>query len=310
MQEMTQINPLLKSHDHRININSEDLDSFYHKLRQPLQSIQLIRDLLDGNIKDKIIVDYLGRLDVAIKELTKTIDKEATKNLFGKASQYVELEEISHSITTKSLDTANVPNNNYDFIYVVDDDYALLNNLRPLLERHHFRVKTFSNVTNFLEEIDNESEGYLLIDQRLPGLSGTDIIKLLKKKNINLNSILMTGFGDISLAVTAFKAGAVDFIEKPFSGKDLLNIISGINKRLAPKQIVNKNSPDYDSQMAKLTPREQQVIKLVLAGYASKNIAADLGVSQRTIENHRASIMRKLKCRSIATLVRNMIRPN
>jgi FixJ family two-component response regulator len=306
--------PVLKINSQNISNSSYQENIFLHNLRQPLQSIQLIKDLLSAQIKDTVIVDYLGRLDTAINKLSSVIDKEVINNethdVYGKAIQDVEIGETNLFPPTNWLDNANISSNNFGLIYVVDDDIDLLKNLRNLFERHYFRVKTFSNVTNFLEEIDNESEGYLLIDQKLPGLSGTDIIKLLRKKNIKLNSILMTGFGDVSLAVSAFKAGAVDFIEKPFRGSELLRIISDINKRLKPNEIISENASHYDNDMAMLTPREQQVLKLVLAGYASKNIAADLGTSQRTVENHRASIMRKLKCRSVATLVRRVLRPN
>lgn len=289
-------------------------NEFIHKLRQSLQSIQLIKDLLGEHLREATIVDYSEQLGRAIKELSNTIDNELNKthsyDIFDNTSKDTEVETNINFLSNILLDRANIPDNNFKMIYVVDDDKDLLNNLRSLFERHHYRVATFSNATEFLEVIEHDDEGFLLVDQRLPGISGTDIIKILRKKNIRLNAILMTGFGDISLAISAFKAGAVDFIEKPFRGSDLLHLIADINKFHKSNQSLSENGPNYDNDIAKLTPREQQVLKFVLAGHASKNIAADLGTSQRTIENHRASIMRKLKCRSIAMLVRRMYRPN
>jgi two-component system CheB/CheR fusion protein len=185
-------------------------------------------------------------------------------------------------------------------VFVVDDDAVVLEAMRDLLQEHGYAVEIFANGEEFLGA--ERSDGCLLIDARLPGMTGLELIKRLRAKNCTLPTVMITGDGDIALAVEAMKAGASDFIQKPVGHVELLASIArafeldGGRPSAAREQAI--------SLVAGLTTRQRQIMDLVMAGHPSKNIAADLGISQRTVDNHRAAIMRKTGSKSLPALIR------
>ncbi|QGM46041.1 chemotaxis protein CheB [Methylocystis heyeri] len=203
-------------------------------------------------------------------------------------------------------DTETKPSNGHSSatIFVVDDDAGVRDAVREMLEAHGWSVATFSSCEAFLQTRRPEKEGCLVIDAVLPGMNGFELLARLKADKLTLPSIMITANGDVSTAVKAMRAGASDFIEKPFGHEELIASIAHALEQNA------QSGPSYErrtaaaAQLDGLTKRQREILKLVLAGHPSKNIAADLGVSQRTIENHRAAIMRKTKSRSIPALIR------
>ena len=189
-------------------------------------------------------------------------------------------------------------------VYVVDDDDEVRGAIRSMLEDDGQTVEDFADSEAFLAAFRPGLEACLLIDANLPGMSGMDLLRHLKTAGHHLPSIMITGFSDVPMAVQAMKSGATDFIEKPIRGGELL---AGIARALEQSKDVGKLvawRKDAAVHVAGLTVRQHQIMDLVLAGHPSKNIAADLGISQRTVENHRASIMKRTGSRSLPALAR------
>jgi len=187
-------------------------------------------------------------------------------------------------------------------VYVVDDDAMVREAMRDLLQQNGYAVEVFANGELFLQK--ERVEGCLLLDARMSGISGLELIERLKADGRALPTIMITGSGDVATAVQSMKAGAVDFIEKPIGHADLL---TSIERALNRNGDATKLSHERDralAYVASLTARQRQVMDLVLAGHPSKNIAADLGISQRTVDNHRAAIMKKTGSKSLPALIR------
>ena len=187
-------------------------------------------------------------------------------------------------------------------VFVVDDDAAVREATRDLLQENGYAVEVFADGEAFLRA--DRFEGCLLVDARMPGMTGLELIERLKADGRALPTIMITGSGDVPLAVEAMKAGAVDFIEKPIGHVELL---ASIERALDQSGDAMKPSQSRDAavtSVASLTARQRQIMDLVLAGYPSKNIAADLGISQRTVDNHRAAIMKKTGSKSLPALIR------
>lgn len=189
-------------------------------------------------------------------------------------------------------------------IFVIDDDASLRSTLRELLAAHGYSVETYSSSEVFLESHRPSDKGCLIVDALMDGMGGLVLLEQIKTAGSELQAIMITGHGDVSMAIRAMKAGAVDFIEKPVDPDEL---IASIENALENAKDAVKRSARHVAAaecIANLTPRERSVMDLVLAGHPSKNIAADLGISQRTIENHRAAIMKKTGSKSIPALIR------
>ena len=186
----------------------------------------------------------------------------------------------------------------------MDDDAGLRAALRSVLEDGGHAVEDFSGGEAFLAAYRPGQEGCLLVDAAMPGMDGLEVLRRLKATGHGLPAIVITGHGDVAMAVTAMKAGALDFIEKPVSVPDLLaEVVRALSQshnagQRSARQVAAAGS------IASLTPRQRNVMAMVLAGHPSKNMAADLGISQRTVENHRASIMRKTGAKSLPALAR------
>ena len=190
-------------------------------------------------------------------------------------------------------------------VYIVDDDQAVCEAMREMFEQAGKHVETFPDAESFLAALPDSVENCcLLIDAALPGISGLQLLQKLADGPIALPAIMITGRGDIGMAVQAMKAGAVDFLEKPISNSDLLALVRNVMDNQHGQQASGFAQRDAAQRIAGLTARQREVMDRVLAGEPSKNIAADLGISQRTVENHRASIMLRTGTKSVPALAR------
>ena len=189
-------------------------------------------------------------------------------------------------------------------IFVVDDDEAIRDSLAVLLKTVDLNATTFSSGDEFLEAYDPGWEGCILLDIRMPGTSGMEVQKRLAESGCSIPVIFITGHGDIPMAVEAMHGGAFDFIQKPFRDQDLLDRIDQALTTSNEQEQQAARKKTVQNQLQTLTPREQEVMQLVVHGSANKVIAMDLGVSQRTVEIHRARVMEKMQARSLAQLVR------
>jgi two-component system CheB/CheR fusion protein len=189
-------------------------------------------------------------------------------------------------------------------IFVVDDDRSVREALRDLLEADGRAVEIYDSCETFLEGYRPGRQGCLLVDARMPGMNGLDLLQRLQNERRLLPAIMITGHGDVPMAVQAMKAGAADFIEKPIGYEELLSSIERALGQAGDTAKLSAWRETAANSLAGLTDRQRQVMDLVLAGHPSKNIAADLGVSQRTVENHRAAVMKKTGSRSIPALIR------
>ena len=189
-------------------------------------------------------------------------------------------------------------------MFVVDDDGGIRTLIRAVLEEQGLAVEDFADGEAFLAAYRPGREDCLLVDAAMPGIDGFEVLRRLGEAGHRLPAIVITGHGDVSMAVQAMKGGALDFIEKPVRAPDLL---TGIGRALERSRDAGKRSAWHAAaadNIAALTPRQRDIMALVLSGHPSKNIAADLGINRRTVENHRASIMRKTGSRSLPALAR------
>ncbi len=204
---------------------------------------------------------------------------------------------------TGILDTAN-QNAAAPTIFIVDDDPEIRTAMRDLVERHGYRAEAFADGESFLKACSPDQSGCLLVDARMPGLGGLDLIKRVTGMQLSLPVIMITAYGEIAMAVTAMKAGAFDFLQKPVRPDELLESIKDAlnysDKR--PEQSADRRIAA--AKIKSLTSRQRDILEKVLAGSPSKNIAADLQISQRTVDNHRAAIMRKVGAKSLSALIR------
>ncbi len=189
-------------------------------------------------------------------------------------------------------------------VYVVDDDEAVRDSLTLLLKAVGLASQTFSSAAEFLNHYDLEQHGCLVADIRMPGMSGLDLQGELNQRGAQIPLIFITGHGDVPMAVDAMKSGALDFIEKPFRDQDLLDRVHQALTQDKERRSENSKTLAIRERLATLTPRETEVMERVVQGQANKVIAMDLGVSQRTVEIHRARVMEKMAVRSVAKLVR------
>ncbi|MFT6389796.1 MAG: FixJ family two-component response regulator [Cellvibrionaceae bacterium] len=189
-------------------------------------------------------------------------------------------------------------------VFIVDDEAPILDALTLLLKSVELSVKTFNNAQDFIDAYDSGKPGCLLLDIRMPGISGLELQKHLNQQPYALPIIFMTGHGDIPMAVEAIKNGAEDFIQKPFNSDDLLKKIQAAFDKDKYQRTNKKNSLQFCENIQSLTPREREIMERMIAGDANKVIAIDLGISQRTVEVHRAHIMQKTQAKSLAQLIK------
>jgi two-component system, chemotaxis family, CheB/CheR fusion protein len=198
------------------------------------------------------------------------------------------------------LDTVNQRST----VFIIDDDRELREAMRLTLEMHGYRVESFADASSFLDAYSPDRAGCVITDARMPGIGGMQLIKHLHKIQPAPRVIMLTAYGDIAMAVTAMKAGAYDFLQKPVRQKDLLDCIERAVAHPDERSSQSEERELATVKIENLTPRQRQILNLVLAGSPSKNIAADLRISQRTVDNHRAAIMRKVGAKSLSALIR------
>lgn len=189
-------------------------------------------------------------------------------------------------------------------VFVVDDDQPMRNSLKWLIESIGMKVKTYDSADEFLNNYYPGRAGCLLLDVRMPGMSGLDLQVHLARQDSRLPVIIITGHGDVAMAVKAMKAGAVDFIEKPFHDEELLSSIRNALDYDEQQRSLQSQRAEIAARLVELTPREHEVMEMVTDGKANKEIAAALGVSAKTVEAHRARVMDKMRASSLAELVR------
>jgi two-component system CheB/CheR fusion protein len=189
-------------------------------------------------------------------------------------------------------------------MFVVDDDDAVREAMRDLLQEDGRTVEIYASSEAFLAAYRPGREGCLLVDAQMPGMSGLALLQRLHSEGNRLPAIMITGQGDVPMAVEAMKAGAADFIEKPIRRDELFASIERALRHTRDSAKVFVSREAAATRLACLTSRQRQIMELVLAGHPSKNIAADLGISQRTVENHRAAVMKKTGSHSLSALIR------
>jgi FixJ family two-component response regulator len=191
-----------------------------------------------------------------------------------------------------------------NMVYIVDDDEAVRDSLCFLLKSVGLNGNGFSSGNEFLAAYDPDWQGCILLDIRMPGISGMEVQRQLAEQNCPLPIIFITGHGDIPMAVEAMHLGAYDFIQKPFHDQELLDRIQQALTTYRESQDELTLRKDVQVHYEKLTPREKEVMEAVVRGHANKVIAMDLELSQRTVEIHRARVMEKMQARSLASLVK------
>lgn len=189
-------------------------------------------------------------------------------------------------------------------VYVVDDDDAIRDSLRWLLEANDYKVELYDSGESFSAKYDPNAIAVLVLDVRMPGMSGLEVQEHLLARKADLPIIFITGHGDVPMAVRALKKGAVDFIEKPFQQAALKAQVEHMLNEARERRMKNERQSLNEALLAKLTPREQQVLERIVAGRLNKQIADDLGISIKTVEAHRASIMDKTNSGTVADLMR------
>jgi two-component system, LuxR family, response regulator FixJ len=189
-------------------------------------------------------------------------------------------------------------------IYIVDDDEAVRDSLSLLLEARGYTVRSFAAAAEFLAAAPTLRPGCLIADIRMPGMDGLELQQRLIEQALQFPLIVITGHGDVPLAVRAMKAGAVDFIEKPFAAEKILDSAAAALALLAEPGDQDVLAAAATARLALLTPREREVLQGLLAGLPNKSIAYDMAISPRTVEIHRARVMDKMRARSLSELLR------
>ena len=199
---------------------------------------------------------------------------------------------------------------NQPTVFVVDDDQAMRNSLKWLIESVAMQVETFDSADAFIRSYYPGRSGCLLLDVRMPGMSGLELQEYLVGNQIAIPVIIITGHADVPMAVRAMKSGAIDFIEKPFNDELLLESIRHALMLDEKQRDQQSQRAEIAPRLARLTPREHEVMVMVTSGRANKEIASFLGVSAKTVEAHRARVMEKMEAGSLAELVRMAIHAN
>jgi len=193
---------------------------------------------------------------------------------------------------------------NQPVVHVVDDDESIRRSLESLLQEVGVPVATFPSAEAFLQALRDDSRGCILLDVRMPGMSGLQLQQLLRERGVSMPTIILTGHADVPMAVSAMSAGAAGFVEKPFNPQDLLDRIHDCLATDVRQAAFQAERNEANHSLAKLSSREQEVLRELVKGKPSKLIASALGISEKTVDVHRSNLMRKTGTRSVAELVR------
>lgn len=293
---------------------SQFLAKAVHDLRQSLQTLSLLEGLLMKVVEGDKARMLVARVGQTIGPMADILNTMLDINRSGPTDP-VTLHEQLPSIPPLPVESAPSPqarpqmaaNRASPVIFIVDDDPGICDAMRSFLEDEGRCVETFPSSEAFLAAYQPGREACLLIDAYLPGMSGLELLKRLSDAGDRLPAIMITGNSDVQMAVQAMKAGAIDFIEKPVASGELkacveraIELSRDANKAVAHRENAARH-------VASLSPRQREIMALVLAGHPSKNIAADLGISQRTVENHRAAIMTRMDAKSLPALARQAL---
>lgn len=261
------------------------------KLHREVPVLILTGDISTSTLRDIALQKCLQvNKPVKVKELTDVIQRLLPKTL--------------QTLPARALPPIAGNGVAEPVILIVDDDALLRQAIRSAFEEHGFIVEGYATCEDFLEHYNPHRRACLLVDAYLPGMSGLELLELLKKSGDHLPAIMITGASDVSMAVHAMKAGALDFIEKPIELGDLIASVERAFERSKDSDKLLAWKQSAANHMAGLSPRQHEIMTRVLAGQPSKIIAADLGISQRTVENHRATIMKKTGAKSLPELAR------
>ena len=192
-------------------------------------------------------------------------------------------------------------------VFIVDDDQEVRDAIKLLMDSVGLAAETFESAQDYLDRFDPQLPGCLVLDIRMKGMSGLDLQDRLAGEAVHPPIIIITGHGDVPMAVRAVKAGAVDFIEKPFNDQLLLDAVHRAIEQDAERRGRASRLADIQARLEKLTPREREILDMVVAGKRNKVIAIDLGISQSTVEAHRAKVMEKMEAASLSDLMRMML---
>jgi FixJ family two-component response regulator len=207
-------------------------------------------------------------------------------------------------VTQRSSSAKSVGSTDQPIVFVVDDDASMRQALARLLQSVQLRVEVFASPQEFLQSERPNVPSCLVLDVRLPGLSGLDFQAELARADVRIPIVFITGHGDIPMSVRAMKAGAVDFLAKPFRDQDLLDAVTAAIQRDQKRREHENAMTDLRAHFSSLTPREREIMALVASGLMSKQIAAEVGLSEITVKVHRSHLMKKMGARSVADLVR------
>ena len=195
----------------------------------------------------------------------------------------------------------------YRTVYVIDDDEPVRDSVVLLLEGRALAVQSFASGPEFLDAAASLAPGCVVTDMRMPAMDGIELLRRLRERDLHLPVIVMTAHGEVSLAVQALKAGATDFIEKPFPGEVLIDAVLAALETVDRIHQRDANIGEIEGRIASLTAREREVMDQLVAGNQNKIIAYNLGMSPRTVEVHRARVMEKMRARSLSALVRMVV---
>ncbi len=284
------------------------IEAACHALRQPLQSLVLLQALLARTVDGVKPKDFVARLDDAlhvmtaiVEGLTETPPHTSASTVQGPLRGHIRKDaSAQHHLTPAVFKTAPARTT----VYVVDDDASVRQAIADVLELDGHVVQPFPSCEAFLAHAASTADGCLLVDAYLPEMSGLDLLLKIQADGFAMPAIMITGNSDVPMAVQAMKAGAVDFIEKPFRHIELLACIDRAMEQSRDQQQLVGWRRNAATQLSALTVRQREIMEMVLAGKPSKIIAADLGISQRTVENHRASIMKRTGATSLPALAR------
>ena len=198
-------------------------------------------------------------------------------------------------------------NTNRPTVHIVDDDEAVRDSIGMLLDTENIEHVTYASAIDFLKAYDESMCGCVVLDIRMPGMTGLELQEMLNRRNASMPIIFITGHGDIPMAVEAMRRGALDFLRKPFGEDDLLQRVNEALTRAAEGREERDAHEEVHERFESLSPREKEVFERVAAGQANKFVAIELGISERTVEIHRAQVMKKMSARSLAQLVRMKI---
>jgi FixJ family two-component response regulator len=292
------------------------VDDACHRLRQPLQSLVLLQALLARTVKGDAAAKLVARMDAALSVMAGIVHELAESPLPTQVAVDSATINSVHRTPTprkygKNADTSVVPRLpstteklRGTTMFVVDDDAGIRDAIAGVLEDEGYLVQQFESCESYLKHGYEGADGCLLVDAYLPGMSGLELLRHIQLVGHTLPAIMMTGNSDVPMAVQAMKAGAVDFMEKPIGRDDLLACIARAVEHSRDHHQLVSWQLEAATQISGLTARQREIMDMVLAGHPSKNIAADLGISQRTVENHRASIMKRTGAKSLPELAR------